>query len=139
MSLSDEYYFEVHARKNYLAVHCHGCSGWFLSDFDTWETCPRCHQHGQPHPEDEGEVWEAWRAMHPRERFAVEVTLRPGKRMAVDIASTFPVAAAVAQEYARDWRATTYVVRLNTPEQIARAEFQLEKIRDWASDAPLAA
>jgi hypothetical protein len=30
---------------------CHG-SGYWLSDFDTWETCPVHYSTDKPHPED---------------------------------------------------------------------------------------
>jgi hypothetical protein len=39
-----------------------GCrAGWFLSEVDTFHTCP-FHYKGQPHPEDPIEAWEAWEA-----------------------------------------------------------------------------
>jgi len=32
------------------AIKCHG---WLLTDFDTWEMCPRHYVEEQRHPEDE--------------------------------------------------------------------------------------
>jgi len=48
----DEIREEIEAERQNRRENCQGCGGWWLSDFDSWETCPK-HFHGQPHPESE--------------------------------------------------------------------------------------
>lgn len=66
MSEYETYYREVACSSTWAhpdADHC-GCrgSGWWLSELDTWHDCPFHYEKGQPHPEDDLEVHEAWAA-----------------------------------------------------------------------------
>lgn len=137
MSYSEHQAYYEAFRTGYWAAddpsdcRCHG-SGWALSEVDTWHECP-VHYKGQRHPEDYD-----YEADEPR-AYVVSAVLN-GTRFAVSVRSDdgSPEALERARETARayrrnDWREVK-LSRVRGAEAIEKAEAQVDRVEDWASD-----
>lgn len=122
MSLQAEYNTFNHLASCGSLCKGDSCPGWFVSDFDTVHECPCNRDKGYPHPED-----------NEPQLFVITALLN-GEPWAIALYRRKDLARQTACRMVdRGWR-DLRLRRIRDKDQIERAEFQIEKYRDWASD-----
>jgi len=146
MSLQDAYQdFDREATTGYL--HQGGkCSGWFVSDLDTFHWCGVCNRGGErkENPEVKADR-EAQEANDQAEQCLTGITAGKGKFVvfapfdggmwAHFMTSNYAQAARWAVGYAKANKVSVKIRKVVGKEELDHAEYQCDRLLEWASDA----